>query len=133
MTEKQKKYVDATAGWKSAKYSTVAECAHYFGVDRTILHHGLITQDGNFPGKGNSFSVLSLEEEKRIADHIVYMSEIGFGASWLTLRLLLQEALLALKAACPGRVTGYENSGHLPNLFYAWRFAAQHCLTLLEV
>ena len=126
MTEKQKKYSDAASGWKSGKYSTVAECARVFGVDRKIFHQGLITRDGNFLGKGNFSSVFSLEEEKRIADHIKYMSEIGFGASWHTLRLLLQEALLALKAACPARLTGYEDSGQLPNRSYVRRFASQH-------
>ena len=55
--------------------------------------------------------------------HHVYMSEIVAGASWNSQHLLLQEALISLKAVNPSRMSGYESSGQMPNMFFVKRFA----------
>ena len=59
----------------------MAKCAEKFGVDRRVLHAGIVKRGGIFPGKGNHTAVLSQAEENKICDHLVYMSEIGAGAS----------------------------------------------------
>ena len=85
---------------------------------------------GIVPGKGNRTAVLSQAEENKIWDHLVYMSEIGDGASWNSVRLLLQEALISLKPVSLSRMSGYKNSGQMPNMSFVKRFAERHNLML---
>ena len=58
------------------------------------------------------------------------MSEIGYGCSWLSLRLLLQEVFLSLKATNQSRITGFEEFGQMPDLSFTRRFAERHNLSL---
>ena len=126
----QREYETAAKAWMRGEHISVAECAKKFQVDRRILHAGIVQRGGKFPGSEKISSVLSSSEEKKIYDHVVYMSEIGYGCSWLSLRLLLQEALLSLKAANPSRATGFEEKGQMPDKSFARRFAKRHNLSL---
>ena len=63
-----------------------------------------------------------------MANHVRYKAAIGYGESWETLRLLVQEILLKIKAANPLRITGLEKTGQLPNMSWVRRFAERHGL-----
>ena len=62
--------------------------------------------------------------------HILYMASIGYGESWTTLQLLLQQVLNRIKSANPTRLTGLEDRGQLPTISWVRRFTERHNLTL---
>ena len=95
-----------------------------------MLYTGIVKRNGEFPGSGKFTTVLSPEEEKKVYNLIVHISEIGFGPSWLTLRLLLQEVLISLKAVNPSRITSFESTGQMPSIPFVRRFASRHSLSL---
>ena len=130
MEEKRRRYEDAANSWMRGENYSVAACARKFGLDRKILHQGIVKRGGKFPGKGNFSSVLSPTEERKVYNHVVHMSEIGNGPSWFSLRLLLKEVLLSMKAVNPNRITGFENTGQMPDLSFTRRFADCHNFTL---
>ena len=99
-------------------------------MDRRILHEGIVKRGGEFRGSGHTSLVLEQHEEEMIVTHVKHMAKIGYGASWNTLRLLLQEILLSLKSANANRITGLEDKGQLPSISWVRRFAARNNLVL---
>ena len=83
--EKRMKYETAAKSYLKGNHNSVCECARVFGVDRRVLYTGIVKRNGEFPGSGKFTTVLSPEEEKKVYNHIVNISEIGFEPSWLTL------------------------------------------------
>ena len=128
--DKRAKYTAAAKDWARGKFSSVAACARAHGVDRRILHEGVVKRGGEFRGSGQTSSVLENHEEEMIVRHVKHMAEIGYGASWITLKKLIQEILLSLKSANPNRITGLEDQGQLPSQSWVRRFAAQNNLVL---
>ena len=128
--DKQGQYEAAARSWLQGNHKSVAECARVFEVDRRVLYAGIVKRNGEFPGSGKFTTVLSPKEETKVYNHIVHMTEIGFGPSWSTLRLLLQEAMHSLKAVNPNRITGFESRGQMPSIPFVRRFADRHSLSL---
>ena len=52
--------------------------------------------------------VFTAEEEKMVVSHVMYKASIGYGDSWNTLWLLLQQVLTKITIANPQQVTGLE-------------------------
>ena len=128
--EKREKYTPAVKDWAKGLFPSVAACARAHGVDRRILHEGVVKRGGEFRGSGHTSLVLEQHEEKMIVTHVKHMAKIGYGASWNTLRQLLQEILLSLKSANSNRITGLEEKGQLPSISWVRRFAARNNLVL---
>ena len=97
-------------------FPSVGACARAYGVDSRILHEGVVKRGGEFRGSGHTSLVLEQHEEEIIVTHVIHMAKIGNGASWNTLRQLLQEILLSLKSANSNRIIGLEDKGQLPNI-----------------
>ena len=127
VTERLRK---AAIAWGTGKYSSIAICAKEFQVNRKHLHKGVMQTGGLFPGSGQFSKILSKEEEGRIAAFVKYSAQIGYGLSWPSLRLVVQELLLSLKSANPSRITGLEDHGQLPSRGWVRRFAERHNLSL---
>ena len=83
-----------------------------------------------FDGRGPMQKVLRPEEEIMVVRHVLYKASIGYGESWNTLRLLLQQVLTRIKSANPQRLTSLEDRGQLPTISWVRRFAERHHLTL---
>ena len=94
-------------------------------MDRRILHEGVVKRGGEFRGSGHTSLVLEQHEEEMIVTHVKHMAKIGYGASWNTLRLLLQEILLSLKSENTNRITGLEDKGQLCSISWVRRFGAK--------
>ena len=86
---------------------------------------------GQYKGIGGRESkVLSSKEEKEIVKHINWKASIGYGVNWQMVQLLVQEVCVKVTSVNPGRVTGLEKSGQLPNMSWVRRFARRHNLVL---
>ena len=72
----------------------------------------------DYKGSGQYSKVLSLNEEAKIIQHVKWRASIGCGVDWAQLQLLIQEVLVAITTSNPDRLTGYENCGQLPNMFF---------------
>ena len=59
-----------------------------------------------------------------------WRASIGCGVDWAQLQLLIQEVLVAITTSNPDRLTGYENCGQLPNMFFVRRLADRNNLSL---
>ena len=128
--EKRERYKEAAKGWRTGQYPTLSSCAKSFGVELKPLYQGIIKTGGVFPGRGKYSKVLKREEEERLINHVQYVASIGYGLSWLGLRLLIQEVLLSIKEASPSRITGLENVAQLPSISWVRRLAEHHDLSL---
>ena len=93
------------------------------GVKYKSLHAGIITRGGEFEGQGGKLTGFTPDEEAIIVFHILYKAAIGYGESWKSTRLLLQQVLTRIVAANPQRVTGLEHQGQLPSQSWVSRFA----------
>ena len=122
----------ASVDWANNRFSTLKECAEYHGVKYKSLHAGIVARGGEFEGQGRKLKVFTVDEEVTIVGHILYKAAIGYGESWKSTRLLLQQVLTSIVAANPQRVTGLENQGQLPSQSWVSRFAKRHNLKLCK-
>ena len=119
----------AVADMHRGKFKSLRKCAAYHKVPLTTLHRLLCNGD-QFQGSGKTLDCLSLEEEAVILRHVKWRAQIGCGVDFGQLQSLVQESLLALKAANPDRQTGYEETGQMPNKDYVRRMVARNNLSL---
>ena len=121
---------EAAAGWGSGRFSSVSACARAYGVKQNLLYVGIVKADGQFRGSGQFSKLLKKSEGEKIASHALHLAKIGYGLSWLGLRLLMQDLLLSIKEANPDRVTGLEEKGQLPSTSFVRRWAERNNLSL---
>ena len=125
----KQKYQAACQQYQQGKFKSIFEASKHFDLPYSSLHKYLVYGD-TFNGKGRKSNVLTAEEEQKIVDHVIYRQKIGCGLTFLQLQLLIQEVLVAVTAANPGRSSPYLDNGHFPNVFFARRLAARNNLTL---
>ena len=135
LKEKEKKnwrsgLQSAVLDWSNGKFLNVRKCAKFHGIKYMTLYGHLSYRQGQIEGRGRKLSVLTPEEEQRVVQHILYWAAIGYGESWKTVRRLLQQVLIEIKAANPQRVTGLEKQGQLPSTSWVSRFSQRHNLVL---
>ena len=126
------RYEAATTAYLQGKFpSGLRSCARYHKVPFTTLYQGLVMRGGQYKGIGGRESkVLSSKEEKEIVKYINWKASIGYGVNWQMVQLLVQEVCVKVTSVNPGRVTGLEKSGQLPNMSWVRRFARRHNLVL---
>ena len=107
----------------------VSEAAKHYKVPRTTLRD-IINRGDEFQGSGKKLKCLTFEEEQAIVGHVRWKAGIGCGVNWQQLQSLIHEVLLGIKIANPNRMTGYEESGQVPNMQFVRRLAERHNLTL---
>ena len=100
-----------------------------YDLNYSTLYRGV--QAGGFQGHGGRRSeALTLQEEQKIIDHILWKKSIGYGVNFEMLQLLLQEVLVAVTEANPLRLTGHEGTGQMPGKSWVRRFAERHRIVL---
>ena len=132
--QKQLKTMKFNAALKDCErgtFKSVRECAAHHQVPYSTLHR-LFTDINavGYVGSGQAKGCLNVEEEKQVINHVKWRASVGCGVNWEQLQLLIQEVLLAIKAANPSRITRYESSNQLPNRHFVRRFAERHNLSL---
>ena len=132
--EKRKNKIDehkkAAQAYIAGEFPSISAAARAFNVLPRTLAYGLKNNDGEFKGAGKFSTVFQPEEEKQIVDHINWKASIGYGETWETLRLLIQEVLTSIVSKNPARITGMESTGQLPHPSWVRRFAGRHNLVL---
>ena len=119
----------AVSAFLGGKFKSVTKCAEFYKIPRTTLRD-LINNGDEYRGSGRKLRCLTPEEEPEIVKHVKMRASIGCGVDWQQLQSLVQEVLLAVKKSNPDRITGYEQSGQLPNIQFVRRLADRHNLTL---
>ena len=100
-----------------------------YDLNYSTLYRGV--QAGGFQGHGGRRSeALTLQEEQKIIDHILWKKSIGYGVNFEMLQLLLQEVLVAVMNANPLRLTGHEGAGQMPGKSWVRMFAKRHHIVL---
>ena len=122
-------YSRAVSAFLRGKFKSVTKCAEFYEIPRTTLRD-LINNGDEYRGSGRKLRCLTPEEEPEIVKHVKMRASIGCGVDWQQLQSLVQEVLLAVKKSNPDRITGYEQSGQLPNIQFVRRLADRHNLTL---
>ena len=127
--DKNDKFKIAFKAMKEIKFKSIRKCAQFFDLPKSTLQRLVNSDSSEFKGSGKFSSVLTPEEEKQIIDHVVWRQEVGCGLSFEQLGLLLQEVFLGVKEANPSRLTGFEDSNHLPYLNWVRRFSKRHSIS----
>ena len=122
-------YQQAVDAFKRGDFKSMRKCSEFFKVPNSTLRD-LVRNGGIYKGSGKHSSCLSFEEETAIVDHVKWRASIGCGVDFRQLQDLIQESLLAIKQANPERITGYENTGQFPNIFFVRRLVKRHNLSL---
>ena len=91
-TKKKALYDDAIRAYKNKAFKSYRKCAEHFGINNSVLRKFILSGTG-YVGKGAVNQVLTNEEQKDLKDHLIYMSEIGFGYTTYDLKLDLQQLL----------------------------------------
>ena len=89
---KKAKYDEAITAFKSGAFKSYKKCAEYYGINNSVLRKYILSGT-SYVGKGMVNHVLTNEEQKDIRDHLIYMSEIGFGYTIYDLKLDLQQLM----------------------------------------
>ena len=89
---KKVKYDEAITAFKSGAFKSYKKCAEYYGINNSVLRKYILSGT-SYVGKGMVNQVLTNEEQKDIRDHLIYMSEIGFGYTIYDLKLDLQQLM----------------------------------------
>ena len=126
---KTAKFDKAVKDFEMGKFKSLRKCAAFYKVPSSTLHR-MICNGDKFQGSGPVSKCLSFVEEKTILDHVKWRSTIGCGVDFLQLQSLVQESLLALKAANLDRTTGYESTGQWPDRSYVRRMVERHNMSL---
>ena len=125
------KFESAVKDCERGAFQSVRQCALYHKVPYSTLHRILTDINAaGFVGSGRPQTCLNSEEESMIINHVKWGASVGCGVNWEQLQLLVQEILLAIKAANPTRNTGYEDTNQKPNRNFVRRFAERHNLSL---
>jgi hypothetical protein len=122
----------AKEGLDSGRFESVRTAAAENGVPRSTLQrylrmNGIIKKHG---GRRESKCVLTMDEEREIVEFVDRRQKLGCGLSFSQLETIIQEVLLALTAKDPARITGFEDTYHLPNKVWTWRLMRRHKIVL---
>ena len=122
--------------------------AKHYNIPYSSLYNGIKNHGGvSFQGfSGCTSNILTHDEEQKIVEHVKWKAQIGYGVTWemvglndilleilmsgFQLQLLIQEILVGVTKANPGRKTGWEEVSHKPDRSWVRRFAARHNLVL---
>ena len=126
---KKAQFVKATKAFNSGKFKSLRKCAEHYKIPKSTLHD-LVVGASEFKGSGKKLHCLTPIEESKIVNHVKWRASIGCGLDWRQWQSIIQEVLLEVKEANPERITGYENTGQLPNIMFVRRLAERHNLTL---
>ena len=128
---KKTTFSKAIGEFKEGKFKSLRSCARFYKVAYTTLHR-LMTNPtcDEYKGSGKNSKCLTLEEESKIMDHLKWRASTGCGVNYSQLQSLIQEVLLAVKEANPDRVTGYEDSGQMPERSFIRRLISRHNIKL---
>ena len=125
------KFEAALKDCERGTFKSVRECASQHQVAYSTLYRLFTDMNAaGFVGSGRTQTCLNGDEETQIIKHVKWRAAVGCGVNWEQLQLLVQEVLLAIKAANPTRITRYETSNQLPNRSFVRRFAERHNFSL---
>ena len=127
--QKKSQAQKAVNAFHRGKFKSLRSCAKYYKVPKSTLYD-LVTTGDELKGRGRKLRCMTPDEESKIVAHVKWRASVGCGLEWRQLQSIIQEVLLGVKAANPDRITGYENTGQLPNIDFCRRLALRHNLTL---
>ena len=119
----------AVTAYKEGGFQSMRKCSKFYNISNSTLRN-LVKKDSQYQGSGKKLSCLTQQEEAAIVTHLKWRASIGCGMDWRQLQSLIQEVLIGVKEANPERITGYENTGQVPNITFVRRLADRHNLTL---
>ena len=91
--DKKQAYKQAGEEFLQGKFKSIFEASKHYHLCYSSLYRYQVNGD-SFAGRGRKSQVLSVDEEKKIVDHVKYRQKIGCGMTYLQLQLVIQEVLI---------------------------------------